>query len=111
MKGSCTSEIQLPKKVQPAYSLIFGALIGGGKAGNIVSPNPNTIAVTEAFRLDLTAVMVRNLIPAICALIATIVLASLLAKRTGDSTSQNDLKAKQRQKKSFRAPYRPLRAS
>lgn len=44
---------------------ILLAMIGGGKAGNIVSPNPNTIAVTEAFQLDLTAVMLKNLIPAI----------------------------------------------
>ena len=72
---------------------ILLAMIGGGKAGNIVSPNPNTIAVTEAFQLDLTAVMLKNLIPAICALIATIVLASLLAKKAGDGISQNDLEA------------------
>ena len=58
-------------------------MIGGGKAGNIVSPNPNTIAVTEAFQLDLTAVMLKNLIPAICALIATIVLASPARKEGG----------------------------
>ena len=72
---------------------ILLAMIGGGKAGNIVSPNPNTIAVTEAFKLDLTAVMMKNLIPALCALIATIVLASLLAKQKGDGISQNDLEA------------------
>ena len=72
---------------------ILLAMIGGGKAGNIVSPNPNTIAVTEAFKLDLTAVMMKNLIPALCALIATIVLASLLAKKAGDGISQNDLEA------------------
>ena len=65
---------------------ILLAMIGGGKAGNIVSPNPNTIAVTEAFQLDLTAVMLKNLIPAI-------VLASLLAKKAGDGISQNDLEA------------------
>ena len=72
---------------------ILLAMIGGGKAGNIVSPNPNTIAVTEAFQLDLTAVMLKNLIPALCALIATIVLASLLSKKAGDGISQNDLEA------------------
>ena len=37
--------------------------------------------------------MLKNLIPAICALIATIVLASLLAKKAGDGISQNDLEA------------------
>ena len=53
---------------------ILLAMIGGGKAGNIVSPNPNTIAVSEAFGQDLTAVMFRNAVPAVCALIAAVLL-------------------------------------
>ena len=44
---------------------ILLAMIGGGKAGNIISPNPNTIAVSEAFGQDLTAVMFRNAVPAV----------------------------------------------
>lgn len=44
---------------------ILLAMIGGGKAGNIISPNPNTIATAEAFNVDLTSLMVRNVIPAI----------------------------------------------
>ena len=32
-------------------------MIGGGKAGNIISPNPNTIAASEAFNVDLTALI------------------------------------------------------
>ncbi len=67
------------------------AMIGGGKAGNIISPNPNTIAVSEAFKLDLTAVMVRNIVPAICALIVTILIASVLTKRKGDPITASDL--------------------
>ncbi len=34
------------------------------KAGNIISPNPNTIAVSEAFKVDLTSLMMKNFIPA-----------------------------------------------
>ena len=56
------------------------AMIGGGKAGNIVSPNPNTIAVSEAFQQPLTSVMMKNIIPAILALVVTILLATLLTK-------------------------------
>ena len=67
------------------------AMIGGGKAGNIISPNPNTIAVAEAFKQDLTAVMMRNIIPAICALIVTILIASVLTKRKGDPITASDL--------------------
>ena len=32
-------------------------MIGGGKVGNIISPNPNTIAASEAFNVDLTAMI------------------------------------------------------
>lgn len=53
------------------------AMIGGGKAGNIISPNPNTIAVSEAFKVDLTALMIKNILPAIGALIVTVLLAKL----------------------------------
>lgn len=54
----------------------------GGKAGNIISPNPNTIAVAEAFNLNLTSLMMKNAVPAVCALIVAVILASFLAKRT-----------------------------
>ena len=57
------------------------AMIGGGKAGNVVSPNPNTIAVAEAFKLDLTSLMAANIVPAICAFAVTVLLSSWLAKR------------------------------
>ncbi len=66
------------KLTTPALLL---AMIGGGKAGNIISPNPNTIATAEAFHIDLTTLMMANIIPAICALIVTILLASLLSRK------------------------------
>lgn len=66
-------------------------MIGGGKAGNVISPNPNTIAVSEAFKVDLTSLMVRNIIPALCALVVTILLASILAKQSGVLVSDSDL--------------------
>ena len=57
------------------------AMIGGGKAGNIISPNPNTIAAAEAFKVDLTALMAVNILPALVALAVTVTLAGWLAKR------------------------------
>ena len=57
------------------------AMIGGGKAGNIISPNPNTIATAEAFKVDLTSLMAVNIVPALAALAATVLLAGWLAKR------------------------------
>ena len=41
-------------KSKPFLKLEFYlAMIGGGKAGYIISPSPNTIAASEAFGIDL----------------------------------------------------------
>jgi len=69
------------KKANLSIPALLLAMVGGGKAGNVLSPNPNTIAVAEAFKLDLTTVMAANLIPATFALVMTVFLSSWLAKR------------------------------
>lgn len=73
------------RKAGLTNSSILLAMIGGGKAGNILSPNPNTIAASEAFGVDLTALMMENAIPAIGALIVTVVLATMLCKKGKDT--------------------------
>ena len=77
---------------------ILLAMIGGGKAGNIISPNPNTIATAEAFQIDLTSLMMKNILPAIGALLVTIVLATFLTKRSDDMISENDLEKAEHKK-------------
>jgi len=62
---------------------ILLAMIGGGKSGNIISPNPNTIAAADTFKLELTSVMVAGIIPAIMGVIATAFLARLLFTKGG----------------------------
>ena len=66
----------------PASALLL-AMVGGGKAGNVISPNPNTIAAADAFGLDITSVMAENLIPAACALAMTVALSTFVARRNG----------------------------
>lgn len=39
------------------------ALSGGGKAGNVISPNPNSIAVANGFGVELSDVMLYGFIP------------------------------------------------
>jgi GntP family gluconate:H+ symporter len=58
-------------------------MVGGGKAGNVISPNPNTIAAADAFGVDLTSLMMKNVVPALCALAMTAFLSAMLAKRIG----------------------------
>lgn len=47
-------------------------MIGGGKCGNIISPNPNTIICAENFSADLYSVMYANLLPALLGLLFTV---------------------------------------
>ncbi len=56
--------------IHPSKLLIV--MIGGGKCGNVISPNPNTIIAAENFNADLYAVMFVNVIPAIFGLIVTV---------------------------------------
>ena len=66
------------------------ALSGGGKAGNIISPNPNTVAAAEAFDLQLSQVMLAGIAPAIIGLIATLIIANRL-KKLGSKVVTQDL--------------------
>lgn len=66
------------------------ALSGGGKAGNIISPNANTIAAAKGFGLNLSQVMIADFIPAVVALIVTVIVASLI-KHKGDAVLPADL--------------------
>lgn len=75
--------LAIGNKVHYDKGAILLAMIGGGKAGNIISPNPNTIAVSEGFHVNLTSLMAVNIVPAIGALIMTVILATLLAKKSG----------------------------
>ena len=83
--------LAIGKKAGLSRPGVLLAMIGGGKAGNIISPNPNTIAASEAFGVDLTSLMLKNLIPAICALLVAILLASMLAKNPGDDILATDV--------------------
>lgn len=69
---------------------LLTALSGGGKAGNIISPNPNTIAAANGFKLDLSSVMIAGLVPALCGLAAAVIIASLIKKK-GIMVQESDI--------------------
>lgn len=48
------------------------AMIGGGKCGNILSPNPNTIIAAENFGAPLSSVMGAGIVPALIGLVVTV---------------------------------------
>ena len=89
--------LAIGEKAGLSKSGVLLAMIGGGKASNIVSPNPNTIAVSEAFEQPLTSVMMRNIIPALFALVITIILANMLSKKNDDPITAADLEGSDKQ--------------
>lgn len=81
--------ISVAKKAGLTKSAILLAMVGGGKAGNIISPNPNTIAVAKGFNLDLVEVMIKGFIPAIVGIIVTFIVATYLNKK-GEAIKATD---------------------
>ncbi|MBE5976669.1 MAG: GntP family permease [Paenibacillaceae bacterium] len=63
---------------------VLMALIGGVKAGNVMSPNPNAIAASEAFHIPLTSTMMAGIVPAVAALITTTLLSRALIHKGSD---------------------------
>lgn len=70
--------LALAKRSNLSKMAILLAMIGGGKAGNIMSPNPNAIAASDAFQLPLTSVMAAGIIPALFGVVLTYFLAKRL---------------------------------
>ena len=54
------------------------ALIGGIHAGNVISPNPNTINLSDGFGIPMTSVMLAGLIPAIFGIFVTYLFVMML---------------------------------
>ena len=73
--------LAIAKRLKISKMAMLCAMIGGGKSGNIISPNPNTIAAAENFGAPLSSVMWVNIIPAIIGLFATILIARFLVEK------------------------------
>lgn len=62
------------RKLHLSRSKLLLAMIGGGKCGNIISPNPNTLVASANFGAPLPAVMAAGIIPALIGLVITVFL-------------------------------------
>ncbi|MDR0988318.1 MAG: GntP family permease [Prevotellaceae bacterium] len=71
----------LGKRLEIPVPVLLIAMVGGGKSGNIISPNPNTIIAAENFGADLSSVMFYGAVPALIGLITTVLLTKLLARK------------------------------
>lgn len=89
--------LAIANKAKLTKTGILIAMIGGGKAGNIMSPNPNTIALAENFGVSLTNVMMAGIVSAIFGIIVTFIISNKLKYRgtvVTDKDLINDLKEK-----------------
>ncbi|AEF93642.1 Citrate transporter [Desulfotomaculum nigrificans CO-1-SRB] len=73
--------LAIAKRANLSKLAILLAMIGGGKAGNIISPNPNAIAASDAFHLPLTSLMAAGLVPSIFGVILTYFVAKRLIQK------------------------------
>lgn len=82
--------LEVGQRLKISKLALLVALSGGGKAGNIISPNANTIAAAKGFGVELSQVMIADFIPALVALVVTVIVASLIKSR-GDAVTSADL--------------------
>ncbi|MBU8769069.1 GntP family permease [Cytobacillus oceanisediminis] len=82
--------LAIANRAKLSKTAILLAMIGGGKAGNIMSPNPNAIAASDAFGVPLTYVMAAGIIPAIFGLAVTYFIAKKLVNK-GSAISDGEV--------------------
>lgn len=78
----------------PKASLLL-IMVGGGKCGNIISPNPNTIIAAENFNAALPDVMFANVVPAVVGLLFVVYVLSRFMPRGGALVAGEDLNYRQ----------------
>lgn len=97
------NKLQLSK-----FKLLF-AMIGGGKCGNILSPNPNTIIAAENFGAPLSSVMAAGIVPALVGLAVTVfVILPLMPKDKPTQMIQNNSRQDAQQEDNLPPLWRSL---
>ena len=89
--------IIMGNKLQLSPLKLLLAMIGGGKCGNIMSPNPNTIIAAENFNAPLSSVMAAGIVPAIIGLVITVfvIIPLIPEKAKGDKVRGDEAKGEE----------------
>lgn len=95
--------LSIGRKLNLSKAVLLLVMIGGGKCGNIISPNPNTIIAAENFGADLSSVMYVNLIPALVGLLFTVYVVTYFIPKKGELVSDEDFVEEQSDLPSFRS--------
>lgn len=90
----------IAKRANLTKTGILIAMIGGGKAGNVMSPNPNAIAASDSFKVPLTSVMAAGIIPGIVGLVVACIIAKKLARK-GSEVELSEVAVTSEEKPSF----------
>lgn len=73
--------LAVARRADLSKTAILLAMVGGGKAGNVMSPNPNSIAAADAFHVPLTSVMAAGIIPGLCGMLLAYFIAKKLVNK------------------------------
>ena len=84
--------LAIARRADISKTAILLAMVGGGKAGNVMSPNPNAIAAADAFNVPLTSVMAAGVIPGLCGLLLAYFIAKRLVNK-GNKVSETEVVA------------------
>lgn len=76
----------LASRLSLSRASLLLAMIGGGKCGNIMSPNPNTIIAAENYDAPLSSVMGAGVVPALICLVVTVYLIVPMMSRKKDES-------------------------
>ena len=83
----------LASRLSLSRASLLLAMIGGGKCGNIMSPNPNTIIAAENYDAPLSSVMGAGVIPAVIGLVVTVYLVvPMMSKKKDESLYFEEVK-------------------
>jgi GntP family gluconate:H+ symporter len=82
--------ITVAKQVKLPTLAILLAMTGGGKAGNIISPNPNTIITSSNLDIPLFNLMLAGIPAMLVGFSVAVLLAMYIAKRAGVDSSLQD---------------------
>ena len=78
--------LMLARRLSLSRASLLLAMVGGGKCGNIMSPNPNTIIAAENYDTMLSSVMAAGIIPALIGLVVTVYLIVPLMHKKNDGS-------------------------
>ena len=82
--------LMLGRKLSISKMKLLFAMIAGGKCGNIMSANPNTIIAAENYGAPLPSVMAAGVVPAIIGLILTVYVILPLMSSKGNTALEYD---------------------